>query len=804
MAGETTFRVRMSAEGADQMMQAFRNAAAGSAEVRKAFDQLIAASPQLASAADGVRVKVDEAARSMKAAGESSTTFGSILQGAAFGGAAGIAAKAVEFLIEKFKAFKDAIPAAGDAMKQAQARIEGMVGSATLAANVYERLATIAGKTGSSIADSSGTFTRFAVAAQDIGATTDQVLKLVSGIQSFGVVAGVSGQEAAAATRQLAQALASGRFQGDELRSVMENMPQLAAALAKELGVGLGQLRQMGADGKLTADTVFPALLAAVEGVDAKLQQMPPTMERSWNKVTVATDVFLGQLDKALGMSARIAATFDAIAAAMSGLQNRMLPTAEQAASQRLDAARSNLEGLRGRANVAQDDIQSYINQGLTREQALQLALPSMPGEKGVGERLAAAEKEFKEAEAEFTRLRQEAATAAAVDDEKAANRRIDQARTKLQQENEEWLKANDKRYKIQSEYNSKLEAIERLRIGNTISNEEAARRVALATDDYNEALKKLSPTQKEAADTSGALAEAMDKLRAKQDERFASIQTSLDPYAAALKRQADALQTLAEAETAYATSDGARGISPERAAELRVKAGEDYTKTIDNLNKKTDDTGRAFDQFFSRATSGFEDAIVKGKSFGDVMKGLEGDIARLILRLTILDPLSKALSGAFSGGSGGGGIGGLFSSAFSWLTGGSTGGSATGVLPSTGTLPAAFAMGGIMTSAGPMPLRRYAGGGIANTPQLAMFGEGQQPEAYVPLPDGRRIPVAMQGGAGMTVHHAPNITINAGGTSDPRQLAAMVEAAASRANDRLISQINRGGGIAKMVGRRR
>jgi TP901 family phage tail tape measure protein len=55
------------------------------------------------------------------------------------------------------------------------------------------------------------------------------------------------------------------------------------------------------------------------------------------------------------------------------------------------------------------------------------------------------------------------------------------------------------------------------------------------------------------------------------------------------------------------------------------------------------------------------------------------------------------------------------------------------------------FAKGGIMTSQGAAPLKKYARGGIANSPQLAMFGEGSQPEAYVPLPDGRRIPVAMQ-----------------------------------------------------------
>jgi len=57
------------------------------------------------------------------------------------------------------------------------------------------------------------------------------------------------------------------------------------------------------------------------------------------------------------------------------------------------------------------------------------------------------------------------------------------------------------------------------------------------------------------------------------------------------------------------------------------------------------------------------------------------------------------------------------------------------------------FADGGIMTAGGPLPLRKYASGGVASSPQLALFGEGATPEAYVPLPDGRRIPVSMSGG---------------------------------------------------------
>lgn len=84
-----------------------------------------------------------------------------------------------------------------------------------------------------------------------------------------------------------------------------------------------------------------------------------------------------------------------------------------------------------------------------------------------------------------------------------------------------------------------------------------------------------------------------------------------------------------------------------------------------------------------------------------------------------------------------GGGSGGIF---------GNLGGTDWAQIPSINeTIPMpGFANGGIMTSAGPLPLRRYAAGGVANSPQMAVFGE-RGPEAYVPLPDGRSIPVKMR-----------------------------------------------------------
>jgi len=68
------------------------------------------------------------------------------------------------------------------------------------------------------------------------------------------------------------------------------------------------------------------------------------------------------------------------------------------------------------------------------------------------------------------------------------------------------------------------------------------------------------------------------------------------------------------------------------------------------------------------------------------------------------------------------------------------------------------FVKGGVMTAMGPMPLKKYARGGVATGPQMALYGEGSQNEAYVPLPDGRRIPVAMQGGGGGSTSVVVNV----------------------------------------------
>jgi len=111
--------------------------------------------------------------------------------------------------------------------------------------------------------------------------------------------------------------------------------------------------------------------------------------------------------------------------------------------------------------------------------------------------------------------------------------------------------------------------------------------------------------------------------------------------------------------------------------------------------------------------------------------------------------------------------------------------------------LSALFASGGVMTSRGPIPLKQYARGGVANSPQLAMFGEGSTPEAYVPLPDGRSIPVKMKGGG-----DGGNVVVNvdAKGTSvqgDQPNSAALGRAIGAAVQAELIKQKRPGGLLA-------
>lgn len=117
----------------------------------------------------------------------------------------------------------------------------------------------------------------------------------------------------------------------------------------------------------------------------------------------------------------------------------------------------------------------------------------------------------------------------------------------------------------------------------------------------------------------------------------------------------------------------------------------------------------------------------------------------------------------------------------------------------------AMFAEGGVMTGSGKMPLRTYANGGIANRPQMAVFGEGSMPEAFVPLPDGRRIPVAMQGaqaGTQQVIHQTISIDARGADAGVEQRIQLAAKRGAQEGYQMVMRDIARGGLGARLTGR--
>ena len=239
----------------------------------------------------------------------------------------------------------------------------------------------------------------------------------------------------------------------------------------------------------------------------------------------------------------------------------------------------------------------------------------------------------------------------------------------------------------------------------------------------------------------------------------------------------------------------------------------------------------QAFDTLGNSITDAFVQGGDSAVKFSNVVQGAFAALAKEITKLGLLNPLLNALFGgnnptlndAIDAAKKGGG--GLFGQAIRGLFGSSSPSASSFGFSSTSSLVAAssvqsvgaggalfgsggifFANGGIMTSLGPMPLNRYAGGGIATTPQVAVFGEGTRPEAYVPLPDGRTIPVSMQNGIGTTtVINQGDVHVHVASSNATQvQIAAAAQAAVEAANAKLIREVNRGGPLAKTMGRRR
>ena len=248
----------------------------------------------------------------------------------------------------------------------------------------------------------------------------------------------------------------------------------------------------------------------------------------------------------------------------------------------------------------------------------------------------------------------------------------------------------------------------------------------------------------------------AARKSSAEELADFAAKARELVEAAPGNDKLADSFKRIEEA--ARQAADGAQLLG-QRAFELS-DPGAGFSKALRTLGEETEQVGKQMEAVTTRAFNGMTDAltnfVMTGKlDFRTLATSIISDLIRIQIQRSITLPMANALGGMFG-----------------------------------------FANGGVMTSAGPLPLRTYAGGGVASSPQLAVFGEGSMNEAYVPLPDGRSIPVTMrQGGSGGGDVFNISVNVAEGGTtSTAGQGQDLGRAISSAVRQELLNQKRAGG----------
>lgn len=164
-----------------------------------------------------------------------------------------------------------------DTMTNTSARLnlinDGLQTQAELENKVYQA----AENSRSSYEDTAATVAKLNLLAQDQFTGNDEAIKFTELIGKTFKIAGASATESSSAMYQLTQAMAAGKLQGDEFRSIMENAPMVATAIADYMKVPKGELKTLASEGEITADIIKAAVFNAGDDIESKFEQMPKT-----------------------------------------------------------------------------------------------------------------------------------------------------------------------------------------------------------------------------------------------------------------------------------------------------------------------------------------------------------------------------------------------------------------------------------------------------------------------------------------------------------------------------------------------
>ncbi|WP_109514760.1 tape measure protein [Pseudomonas ovata] len=197
--------------------------------------------------------------------------------------------------------------AQADAYASIASRLRLVTSSAAEFTAAQKAVFTIAQEAYQPLTATAELYQRIATNQKELKLTGEGVAGVVGTISKTLAISGASASSANAALIQLGQAFASGVLRGEELNSVMEQAPALAQAIAAGMGKTVGQLRTLGADGKLTADAVVKALQSQQKAVEELYAKTAVTIGNSITAMGNSYTQLIGRIDQAGNASARVA-----------------------------------------------------------------------------------------------------------------------------------------------------------------------------------------------------------------------------------------------------------------------------------------------------------------------------------------------------------------------------------------------------------------------------------------------------------------------------------------------------------------
>ena len=152
-------------------------------------------------------------------------------------------------------------------------------------------------------------YTRTTRAAKGLGKSEGELIRFTKALSKETILSGASSIESANAIRQLTQGMGPAGLKGEELRSVLEQLPTVAEAIANQMGVTTGELRKLGSEGEITGEIIIEAFLAAEESINERFKKSLVTLPQAMQVLTDQATNFFGELDEGLGISRALSRT---------------------------------------------------------------------------------------------------------------------------------------------------------------------------------------------------------------------------------------------------------------------------------------------------------------------------------------------------------------------------------------------------------------------------------------------------------------------------------------------------------------